>query len=100
MGAMSCFMMAFSSGPRFQKLFADFGGQLPALTWLVLMPWFPLVLGLIPFAMLALAVANRTTSGVRGALTFGALWFSLSANGLCVYAIYLPMLTAIERLGG
>jgi len=60
------------------------------------MPWFPLVLGLIPFAMLALAVARRTSSEVRRALTFGALWFALSANGLCLYAIYLPMLTAIR----
>jgi len=99
LGAMSCFVVALSVGPRFQKMYADFGSQLPALTRLVLMPWFPLVLGLVPFAMLALAVARRPPVGGRHALTFGALWFSLLANGLCAFALYLPILTAFQRLG-
>jgi hypothetical protein len=91
LGAMFCCLVALYIGPRFQKMFADFGSELPALTRLALMPWFPLLLGLIPVLMIALALVGKTSLGVRRGLIVGALFLSLSASGLCLYGIYGPI---------
>ena len=90
LGVMFCCQFALI-GPRFQKQLADFGGEIPAITQLVLMPWFPLLLGLIPALMLALALAGKPSLGVRRRLIVGALFLSLSASGLCLYGIYSPI---------
>jgi hypothetical protein len=96
LGTMFCCLFALYIGPRFQKLFADFGGELPALTQLALMPWFPLLLGLIPALMIALSLAGKTSLGVRRGLIVGALFLSLSASGLCLYGIYSPIFAIAE----
>jgi len=91
LGAMLCCLFALYIGPRFQKLYEDFGSELPALTRLALMPWVPLLLGLIPALMVALALVVKTSLGVRRGLIVGAMFLSLSASGLCLYGIYGPI---------
>ncbi len=91
MGATFCFRFALVVGPSFQKMFEDFGGEIPALTRLALMPWFPLLLGLIPASMVALALSGKPSLGVRRGLLVGAMVLSLSASGLCLCALYLPI---------
>ncbi|HVG60466.1 MAG TPA: hypothetical protein VNA24_18050 [Hyalangium sp.] len=98
LGVMFCCRFALSTGPRFQKLLADFGGKPPALTQLVIMPWFPLLLGLIPALMVALALAGKPSLGVRRGLIVGALVLSLSASGLCVYGIFSPIFVLAEAI--
>lgn len=98
LGVMFCFHVAFFIGPRFQKPLEDFGGEIPALTRLALMPWFPLLLGLIPSFMVVLALAWKTSLGVRRALIAGALFLSLSASGLCLYALFSPLFAIAEAL--
>lgn len=98
LGVMFCCQFALSIGPRFQKLFEDFGGELPVLTRLALMPWFPLLLGLIPALMVALALVGKTSLGVRRGLIVGALFLSLSASGLCLYGIYSPIFVIAEGI--
>jgi type II secretory pathway component PulF len=99
---MFCCLFALYIGPRFQKIFADFGGELPALTQLAFRQWFPLVLGVIPALMIALALVAKTSLGIRRGLIVAAMFLSLSASGLCLYGIYGPILAArelVRRLG-
>jgi hypothetical protein len=96
LGATFCCLLALYLGPRFQKIFADVGGELPALTQLAFMPWFPLVLGVIPALMIALALVAKTSLGIRRGLIVGAMVLSLSASGLCLYGIYGPIFAARE----
>jgi type II secretory pathway component PulF len=98
LGVMFCCRFALSIGPRFQKLLADFGSELPALTRLVLVPWFPLLLGLIPALMVALALAGKPSLRVRRRLIVGALFLSLSASGLCVYGMFSPIFALAEAI--
>ena len=98
LGTMFCGLFALFIGPRFQKILADFSSDLPALTRLALMPWFPLLLGLIPAFMVALALVVKTSLGVRRGLIVAASFLSLSASGLCVYALYLPTFGLNELL--
>jgi len=52
--------------------------------------------------MLALAVAAKTSLGVRRGLIIGALFLSLSASGFCLYALHIPWFRAkalLERFG-
>jgi type II secretory pathway component PulF len=92
-GIMFCCYLAAFISPNFQKMYADFGGELPALTRLVLMPWVPLFLGLIPAIMIAVALAlvGKSSLGVRRGLVAGAAFFSVAASGLCLHAVYLPL---------
>jgi len=98
LGVMFCCLLALYMGPRFQKVFEDFGGELPALTRLALEPWFPLLLGLIPAFMVVLALAGKASLGVRRGLIVGAMFLSLSASGLCLYAIYSQIFAARELM--
>jgi hypothetical protein len=94
LGTMFCCLFALFIGPRFKKLLEDFGGEFPPITLLVLMPWFPLLLGLIPALMVALALVGNTSWGVRRGLIVGASFLSLLASGLCLYGIYSPIFAA------
>jgi hypothetical protein len=91
LGVVFCFHVAFSMGPRLQQPLEDFGSEIPALTRLVLMPWFPLLLGLIPSFVVALALVGKTSLGLRRALIAGAFFFSISASIFCLYALYSPV---------
>jgi hypothetical protein len=91
LGILFCFEVALSIGPRFKESFEGFGGELPALAQLVFMPWFPLLLGLIPAFMVALALVGKTSLGFRRGLIVGAGVFSLSASALCLHGIYSPI---------
>ena len=98
LGVMFCCLFALYIGPRFKKIFADFGGEYTALTQLALEPWFPLVFGVIPALMIALALVGTASLGVRRGLIVGALFLSFSASGLCLYAIYSPIFAARELM--
>lgn len=96
LGTMFCCLFALFVGPRLQKVLADFGGELTALTRLMLMPWVPLLLGLIPAFMVALALVGKTSRGVRRGLIVGASFLSLLAIGLCLYTRYSPLFDFAE----
>jgi hypothetical protein len=98
LGAVFCFLFPVFVGPRIQKISADFGGELPAITQLVLTLWFPLLLWLTPTSLIVLALVLRTSSGVRRGLLVGALVLSLSSSGFCLYAMDAPRSAAAEML--
>ncbi len=98
LGAVFCLQLPFFLGPVFQKMFADFADEPPAITRLVLTLWFPVLLGLIPAFMVALVLVRRTSLGVRRGLIVGALFLSLSSSGLCLYALYGQPMSLVGRI--
>ncbi|MBX7098741.1 MAG: hypothetical protein K1X89_13620 [Myxococcaceae bacterium] len=91
LGGLFCLQFPFFTAPSFKAMFADFGGQLPAITVLGLTPWFPLLVGAIPLAVLTFALAGKLGLGQRRAMIVGAFALSLGSGGLCVYAMYAPI---------
>ncbi len=82
---------ALVARPAFQAMFADFGGQLPALTRFVLRPYVPPLLDVVPAGLLVAAVASRAPLDVRRYLVVGAFVIVTVVTALCVAAMYLPI---------
>jgi len=102
LGTMFCCLFALFIGPWWHEVLVDFGVEIPALIQLALRPWFPLLLGLIPTVMVALALVRKTSLGVRRGLIVAAAFLSLLASGFCLYAVYAPraaVLKTLEPLG-
>jgi hypothetical protein len=91
LGGLFCFQFPFLVGRSFKQMFAELGGPLPTITQLGLTVWFPIVLGMIPMSVLALALFRKAPLGARRALIVGAFILSLVSSGLCLYAVYAPI---------
>jgi hypothetical protein len=98
LGTMFCCEVALSIGPRFKKLFEGFGGEMPVLTQLVCMPWFPLLFGLTSACMVAVALVGKTSLGFRRGLIVGASFISLSASALCLHGLYIPIFAIADAI--
>ena len=82
---------ALQVGPTFARMFADFGGPLPTLTTLFLLPWVPpAVAGLPLVATVAGLVANTGAQARVAAMTFAIVW-ALAMPGLFLLAMYQPI---------
>ncbi len=85
--------MPLTVTPTFRELLADFGGERPMMTKLVLSAWFPIGIGLIPAALLAAvpALASDTTFGRRRACIVGSALLAFIGVAVCLFAYYGPI---------
>ena len=90
-GALFCFVFPFLVAPRFAKMFADFGGELPDLTQLSLTTWFPLMLGLNSASVAFHALSQKHTLARRRLLIAAAFVVALVASAICIGSMYLPI---------
>lgn len=76
----------------FRGMFADFGGELPRLTRLVLTPWPALAFCAAATALVLAGVAlTRRAMGLRRALIVVGFLVALIGLVLCVGGVYLPI---------
>src|SRR5262245_40592949 len=68
--------------PIFDKMFADFGHDLPALTRLFLTPWFLFALGVLPLTVVAVGILRNVTRPMRAALMGIAILITLALPGI------------------
>ena len=85
-------------GRSFARMFADFGGELPALTKLVLTGWPPICFAIATALGLALGLRpasklQRRRAWVVGAFVLGGLGFAA-----CLVAMYLPVFSIAEAV--
>ncbi|MBS1149736.1 MAG: hypothetical protein H6Q89_1434 [Myxococcaceae bacterium] len=90
-GALFCFQFPFFIAPHFEKMFADFGGELPDLTQLALTTWFPLMLGLNPASVAFHALSGKHTLARRRLLIVAAFAMAVAFSALCLVAMYAPI---------
>ncbi len=84
--------------PRFLKMFAEFGGELPILTRLALSPVVMLVLGLLPAVLAGLAMLAKPGANTRVAMLVASLILSLTTALGFVVAMYLPLFRVAEAI--
>ena len=84
--------------PTFGAMFADFGGALPRVTMLFLTRWFPIALGLVPAAVVALGAFTGARRGLRGLCMSAAILIALGLPILFFAAMYLPILEIAEGI--
>ena len=90
LGVLFLFQFPLMSA-HFAKMFADFGGELPAVTRLGLTLWFPMILGAMPLVWLVAALGPWFRLGVRRALIVFAFVEGLASAAFCLYAMYAPI---------
>jgi hypothetical protein len=84
--------------PAFGAMFEDFSCCLPRLTELFLTPWFPIALGLVPLAVVALGALTGARRGVRGLCMSAAILITLALPILFFAAMYLPIVALAEGI--
>ena len=85
-------LFALVHAPSFRGMFADFGGELPLLTRLVLTPWPALVICAAATALVLTGVAlTRSAMGLRRGLIVLGFLVALIGLGVCVVGVYLPI---------
>ncbi len=100
LGSLFLIYFGLVLGPKFGALLGEVGGRQPAMTQLVLRPWFPVVLALVGPSLIALAFGAGLEPAWRRVVIAGALFLSLGAMLLCVLSAYLPLFdlaSAIEQ---
>ena len=89
---LTLFVFPIAIAPSYLSMFADFGGELPAITRLVLSPWFTPMLGLIPVGLLIGAWrAGLDRIGVLRALVVAAFVSGMVGVAFTWIALYQPM---------
>jgi len=84
--------------PVFAKMFAEFGSNLPVLTRIVLLPWFPIALGVLPASVVIYTiVADEIDDARRRRLLVIASVFAALGWATCVVAMYLPKTPIMAR---
>lgn len=78
---------------RFQQMFIEFGGSLPATTELVLHPWFPILLGVFCVGIFSLQWIKPIKHSLRRrrAVIVCSFTLTLSTAAFCVTALYQPL---------
>ena len=73
-------------------MFADFGGELPWLTKIVLTPWPALAASVVATGAVVIGLAlGRLAMGSRRALIVAGFFIALGGLGVCVAGVYLPI---------
>lgn len=77
----------------FQEIYLDFGGSLPAITELVLHPWFPILLGFFCVGIFSLQWFGPIKHSLkrRRAVIVCSFTLTLSISAFCVIALYKPL---------
>lgn len=82
---------ALQAGPTFAAMFADFGGPLPLLTRIFLLPWVPPAIAALPLVATAAAIVFGAGRQARvAAMTFSLVW-AIAMPGLYLWAMYQPI---------
>jgi hypothetical protein len=84
--------------PPFAAMFEEFSCCLPRLTELFFTPWFPIALGAVPAAVVALGTFGRFGRGVRGLAMSAAILFTLAQPVVFFAAMYLPIAALAEGI--
>lgn len=84
--------------PVFRGMFAEFSCCLPRLTALFLTRWFPMALGLVPSAIIALGALVDTRRSLRGIGMSAAILVTLVSPILFFVAMYLPLVKLAEGI--
>lgn len=104
-GAILAAIAAFSPllllvyAPAFMGMYEDFGSELPAITRLVVQPWFGPALAIVPIGFLAFGVMDssaplkRRRAKIIAAFVAGSL-----VSALALYALYLPMVQLADSI--
>lgn len=88
---LALFAMPFLT-PQFGQMFAEFDNPLPVLTRMVLAPWFPPALSVLPLG--CLWVAFRAPSMSRRYVSLmGAFVLGYVSILVCIVGLYLPVFT-------
>ena len=98
LGPLFCVAFAFFFAPAFRQMFRDFGGPLPVFTELVLAPWFPCILALLPLLLLALALGADFKLASRRGLLVLAFLLGLAGPAVCLAAAYAPIFSLAGRI--
>ena len=95
-------LCSFATGllavPRFSKIIADLGGEAPALTQLVLRPWFTPLIGCAPLMIVADGVRRRASTTNRALRTATALAIIVGEFALFLVAANLPLFSMHSAL--
>jgi type II secretory pathway component PulF len=83
----------FTVAPSFARMYADFGGPLPAVTRVIMTPWAAPSLGLVAAmpAVIAVALSGSAPAHVRRGMVLASFLLAGVAIGAVIYALYAPI---------
>jgi len=84
--------------PAFGAMYEDFSCCLPDLTALFLTRWFPIAIGGVPLAVVALGAFTGARRGLRGLCMSAAILLTLALPVLFFVAMYLPLVELAEGI--
>ena len=93
-GFVGLALLAFPiAGRNFAAMYRSFGSResLPRLTLLAVSWWFPLALGVVVVAIVALASGRRLSLPARRACVLAAFVAGCAGVALCMIGAYLPI---------
>jgi hypothetical protein len=88
---LGALFLGFKVAPTFGKMFADFGGQVPAFTQLCLRPWFWLLAALLPFLVVADGVVRNASMRGRATRLAIAVVVVLALIPVFLVGMYAPI---------
>lgn len=91
LGVAFLMVFPFAVADRFAAVFRELGGPLPAVSRLVLTPWFSPAVALVPVGLLVAAFTRRPSLGVWRALVAGAFATVLVSTTVCMVGLYAPI---------
>ena len=94
-------LFSFSTvAAAFSEMLADFGGELPTLTTIVVTPWFAPLLGAFSVCIFALQWLEWAKHHLkrRRMIVAVSFAFSLISCCICVYGLYLPIFKMARAL--
>ena len=88
--------------PFFKEMYISFGEALPALTSVVITPWFSIILGIICVSIFSLQWHKSIKISInrRRAVIVLSFFISGAALSLCVVGFYLPIFDMAGAVGG
>jgi type II secretory pathway component PulF len=77
----------------FEKMFEDFGGPLPAMTRIVLKPWFSILLGIFCTGIFSLQWVKpiKISLKLRRTVIVLSIFAASAAYALCIIGLYQPI---------
>lgn len=97
-GVLTSIALGLWLRPVYAKMYAELSTKLPALTRLYLTPWFPVILSLLPLALVGAGVALRPARGARVSLTTAAIMLAMLLQVAHILALYLPIFTLADAI--
>lgn len=85
----------------FEKMFEDFGGPLPAMTIIVLKPWFSILLGIFCTGIFSLQWIKpiKISLKLRRTVIVLSIFAASTAYAVCIIGLYLPIFKFAGSIG-